>query len=364
MSARFPTLSVLCAFVLKNPVRASAALLTVLAAPCGAAWRVADLAPMTRAGEAVAPVVSPDGRRVGYLVGSRFTVPDAPDVLSGRLWVMDRAAGQASRVGKVNVDALQGEAPAAFSPQDAAYAYVEGLRADPNLWYVDASGGRFRVANGRAMSFSPDGKYLAYVRWQGGDATTSAVELWLFDTRSRESKRLARVDQKEPPTRALTPRWVAEASRIVFAAGGSLYSYARYTGELADIVGLTDVRDFDAHPDGVLWFQRRAGTADTDGIWSADTAGARPLRLFAGSDLPADISELTAAPDPNAILFIAATDAGHSLIIADARDGHWRSIARADSFSRQPGGDLVALEVPDPRNKDKRNIYTGRLSRK
>lgn len=341
---------------------AAVAGLLLAAAPGWAAWKLADLKPVTGAGEAVAPVISPDGRRVAYIVGKRFPMPDGFDVLSGRLWVMDRATGKPSRIGKVAVEALQGEEPAAFSPGNAGYAYVEGRRAEPNLWYVDPHEGRYRVASGRAMSFSPDGRYLAYIRWQPGESGRTGVELWLFDTHSHESKRLARVEVSDAPRRALTPVWVSEASRIIFSAGGSVYAYARYTGELADLLNVSDVWGYDAHSSGVLWYRRRSGHGDTDGIWSADLSGNHAIRMFPADSLPAEISDLRAGPDASTVLFIGATDAGQSLILADAKDGRWRALTRAAAFSCRGNGPLLALEVADRKGPDTRNIYTARVT--
>jgi hypothetical protein len=84
------------------------------------------------------------------------------------------------------------------------------------------------------------------------------------------------------------------------------------------------------------------------------------LRTFRLDEMPPDMSDLTAGPDADTVLFIADTAAGRGLVAADAVSGRWRYLAAADALALQPGGREIALEVPA--GSGRHNIYYGRLA--
>lgn len=329
----------------------------LLATPARASWRVSNPEPLTRSGTAVSPSISPDGRRVAYVVGTRLQVTGGPDAISGRVWMLDRASRLAERIGRLNVDLVAGETSAVFAP-DGAYAYIEGPRSSPILWYVDADGTRFQVDNGRSASFSPDGRYLAYTVWHRD--TKPVVELRLFDTRSRESKSLNRTTVKTLPVWAKPPVWSPNAERIHFLADSHLWSYARYTGRTTAVVRTGDVADFDVVDNDRVVFYRHSAESGDGGIWMARVDGRSLARLIASEELPSRIAQLMAAPDGTGVLFIADTARGRGLVIADLRTHRWRYASAADGAALQAGGSMLVLEVPGPDNK--RNVAAATLS--
>lgn len=338
-----------------------AALALAASAPVLAAWRLDEAATVTRSGEAMAPVMAPDGRRVAYVVGKRTDTPGAPAALRGRLWTLDREAGEAALLGRFPVEAVEGERLVAFAPSGRAYAYVEGRRAEPTLWYVDEKGDRLRLGSGRAASFGPDGTLLAYTVWDAGEQP--AVELWLFEMATRESKRLARVALPDPldlGTPADAPRWMPNAARIAFLAAGDVYAYARFTGRLEPLTRAGDVRSFDVTSDGGLWYHRGGADRNAAGIWSLRADGKVSMRVFRADELPSGISALTRGPDAATALFLADTAAGRGLVAADAKTGRWRQLADADAFSLLPGSRRIALESAG--TDGRRNIVMGRLA--
>jgi len=334
------------------------ALLAALAAPAAAAWRLEALRPLTKSGEAVAPVLSPDGVRLAYIVGTRKprTGDGAgkPDALSGRVWSLRPAENEAERLGRFGVTLPAGERPAAFAP-GGAYAMVEGSPEAPNLWYVSADGARYRVGGGRAMAFDAKGAYLAYTVLEPEDGP--ATELWLYDTERRESKRLSRVVTREMPDAVDAPRWTPDNARILFRAGGDLYAYARFTGRIEPVTRSGDVAGFDLAANGAVWYYRQARDRDAAGLWLQRPDGKTSMRAFRADELPPGISGLSAGPEPDSVLFLADTAMGRGLVAADMRDGRWRWLAAADAFSVRPKGRDVALEVPSADGR--RNIHLG-----
>lgn len=350
--------------MVNSPRRAAqrtAALLGVIAlcaAPARSAWRLEEARSLTRSGEALAPVLSVDGKRLAYLVGSRRATASGEEAVSGRVWAMDIAARSAGLLGRFPISLPSGEPVAAFSPRGSAYATVEGGVPAPNLWYVDDDGSRLRVGGGRAMAFHPDGSFLAY---QVLDLETeAALELWLFDVERRESKRLARVVVSRAPSALMPPRWTPDAARILFLADGDIFAYGRYTGRIEPLTRTGDVTGMDIARDGALWYSRAARDRDAAGLWRQRADGKTSMRAFRADELPAGIAGLTAGPDPDAVLFLADTALGRGLVAADVRDGRWRFLADALSFDLRPGGLEVALESPS--GEGRRNIVLARLA--
>jgi serine/threonine protein kinase len=148
------------------------------------------------------PRISPDGRRVAVAVGD-----------PGDIWVYDVARRVRTRLTFAGAD----DSAPVWSPDGTRVAFQSGRSGSGDLYAKVASGTGadellasskiFKVPNG----WSPDGRYLAYIAFQG--APGSKADLWLLSLPDRKASPLLQTEFDEVAA-AFSPdgRWLAYAS--------------------------------------------------------------------------------------------------------------------------------------------------------
>lgn len=141
----------------------------------GAVFHPSDLHRFRSVGDAR---ISPDGSRIAYTITDRL----GPRRPSGHLWIMDVATGHSARVGGANES---GREPA-WSPDGSGLAYIRGANGKSELVVVHADGSDPEVladlhwtdgplpSTGARISWSPDGKRIAFVSSTPGPETDQA----------------------------------------------------------------------------------------------------------------------------------------------------------------------------------------------
>lgn len=125
-----------------------------------------------------AVAISPDGSNIAYSV----THPDSPGRPAARLWVMDVASGHKTHVGPADSTGTNPH----WSPDGKRIAYEGSAGGQSGLWvaHADGSGANFVASvrgtdgpvpgTGNSISWSPDGKQIAFVSSTPGPETTLA----------------------------------------------------------------------------------------------------------------------------------------------------------------------------------------------
>jgi hypothetical protein len=145
-------------------------------------WRRAQPASFARGGDASGsadhaiddgrhasrPVISPDGKYVAYLRRSQLTGGGATSPAS--VWI--RQVATASNVQIVAAEPQTGIAGLTVTPDGNYVDYVRVDASGPALWRVSFLGGtpkKIVEKTDSAVGWSPDGRHMAFVRWdQGG----------------------------------------------------------------------------------------------------------------------------------------------------------------------------------------------------
>jgi hypothetical protein len=167
----------------------------VLRADGGAADGVANGGAIAQAEH---PVASFDGRWLAYL---------REDHGRARVWL--RALGQAGNADRPVTPPELNVMEMAFLPTgELVFAAASGGR--PGLFATEQGGGirSLGLEGARYPAVSPDGRWLAYARMQGG-----SWNLWLRDWTSGETRRLTDAD-----CNTTEPAWAADSKTLVYAS--------------------------------------------------------------------------------------------------------------------------------------------------
>ncbi len=231
--------------------------------------------------------VSPDGKRVAYVLRVPPDGLDGPGGMRSIIWVVGRDGGQARSFSTLGASSY---APA-WSPDGKRIGLLSRRPGETHtqVLAVPIDGGEAQPltdidANIHAFAWSPDGKRIAYTAdrkpteaeaedreqgrdWQVGDVHGTMVRLWVQDLRSGERT-------------AVTPRdrhiaqmdWSPDGKRLVVQASTR-----------ADV-------------DGVMMYS---------GLFTVSAAGGQlePLTPTAGK-----LGHVTWSPDGSSIAFLGATD--------------------------------------------------------
>ncbi len=131
----------------------------------------------------VAPVVSPDGRRIVFTA-------------LGDLWIQESG----KRAERITDDSFV-EAHARWSPDGKRLVYLSDKQGSMDMWLRELATGQERLliklpSGGSFPTFSPDGKRIAYFTAEGG--TPLNMRLQVFDLETATSKSV--FDRAIPPT--------------------------------------------------------------------------------------------------------------------------------------------------------------------
>jgi len=120
---------------------------------------------------------SPDGSRLAYTIRSN----DGPGPPASQLWLLELSTGKSSRVGD---EKTRGSQPA-WSPDGRSLAFVGSMDGKSGLiiasadgsnpsWMADIQGTNSSALTntGREISWSPDGKSIAFVSAMPGPETS------------------------------------------------------------------------------------------------------------------------------------------------------------------------------------------------
>ena len=321
----------------------------VIPATGGEARRITDTHDM------YVPRWSPDGRSISF---HQTTFP-------GELWVMPAEGGRPQRL----LDRVPGGGQPAWSPDAREIAFIQrGTEGELEIWRMAASGGDAVQVTWGAMvhtwwprlSWSPDGKQLAFESIRGGDR-----DIWTVPLAGGEPDRVTVTSELETRGQSWSPdgdrivyaihgedEW---ALRVVPASGGpaeNLFSWEGYISSpkwSPDGEKIAFVSSLDRHleetgmpsfnvwvltiesgetewlcegfspswsPDGTrLCFVQGFLKEENNDIWTIPASGGEPTRLLQTPDIE---ETLTAwSPDGERILFTTASLGASDIWIAD-----------------------------------------------
>ncbi len=145
------------------------------------------------------PDASPDGKLLAFLREEHGRA---------RIWMraLDGSAGEDRPITPSGLDVLE----MSFLPDDRLIFSATSGRAGPALFLVDLSGHvtPFLGAEARFPAVSPDGRWLAYSRLQGGNWS-----LWIRQMHTGESRRITNADCNN-----MWPAWEADSRTLVYAS--------------------------------------------------------------------------------------------------------------------------------------------------
>jgi dipeptidyl aminopeptidase/acylaminoacyl peptidase len=204
-----------------------------------AAKRLLNIGDLTRFKSVIAPMLSPDGERMVFVVK---TVGSKNEYKSN-LWMVDTAGGKARRFSGGDKDS----APA-WSPDGEQLAFISGrTKGSPQIALIPADGGEARV-----LTCFPEGS-LSGFRWSP-DGTRLAVsfrptaERWTSDAREARKKS----GQSDPPRVLDDPWYRLDGDGYFDAQRFGLYLVDVASGDHRLLHGPAhlDIHGFDFSPDG------------------------------------------------------------------------------------------------------------------
>ena len=311
-------------------------------------WRVdADgggLAPMVDGrGECFDPKFGPDGRSLYYSAisqGERYALWRVP--LTRRL----EPAGPPAVV----VSLGQASVRRFTLSRDGRRMVHAALATSSNLWAVPTRADDPQSApeprpltTGSARNsrpaFSPDGRYLAFVRWQVG----TSQDIWLMQLDGGETRQLTSNSGTDSQ-----PSWLPDGTEVVFASdrlgGQSLWAVDPTSGRERLLGPLSTGADaVRLSPDGARIAYHAPGPEGTLNVWLARLDGGDPRQLTADPELAGFPSW---SPDGRRLALEVRRDEDDHVAVVSAGGGEPLLLTAAGSKSWPnswaPDGDRVA----------------------
>jgi tricorn protease len=196
------------------------------------------------------PTMSPDGRTIIYENEFDLWTLKVPDGRPQKLSV----AGDFDRVDNlVSWDSSAGRADG-FAPAPTGEQVAVDFRGEIFLIPSDSALGEIKQVTrspwrDRFQSFSPDGKYIAYVSDESKEE-----EIWLYDVAAGTRKKLS-----SHPSTKTGVKWSPTSTRLVFTGGNQLFQIDLATGRQTEIghqPGGYTVTDFSADGNWVVYTKR------------------------------------------------------------------------------------------------------------
>ncbi len=238
------------------------------------------------------PQISPDGRRVAFVV---TTLSEGKDQYLSNIWVVETAGGEPRRF---TTGPKRDTAPR-WSPDGSRLAFISEreVRSKAQLYVMPADGGEpaklTDINNGVGHPvWSPDGTRLAFIARVGG---------WQEPEREEERQK------SKPPRIITTLKYKANGEGFVYDRRPHIFVVAAAGGDPQQLTD-GDFADVDPawSPDGthLAFISARHEDRDYDNatdIWIIPAAGGEPRRL---TDTAGPVSLPTFAPDGCAIAYL------------------------------------------------------------
>jgi len=285
---------------------------------------------------AVKPAFSPDGKMVAYVSYE----PQTSAKLD--IYVMAAHGGPSWRL----TDAIGASGDIPVFTADSAEIVFSRLRSGedgthvPDLWRVGSMGGapRLWLKGASGAGFSPDGRRVAYTKWDGG-----RTPLW-------EGPPARPEEHVEIAPSGFVPRYSPDGKWLAFTTsdpnGGLGHLLVRSPGsnetrtltpEPFQLYGITWLADSET----LIFAGRRRGRFV---LWmtSRTSSGPEPLTLGIG-----DFSSPSASPDGSVLLFAHGNDLSNLVLDDRLSGGEGRRLTN-DDYHQQPrlspdGGRAVSL---------------------
>ncbi|WP_269849113.1 TolB family protein [Methanosarcina horonobensis] len=226
-------------------------------------------------------------------LGKKITYTQEPAGMPSQLWIVDRDGSNKTRLGtSENVGIGKDWCPLGLR---VIYSAKDLKQAD-DLWVIDFYGTNQTQLTNTSYnewnpSFSPDGKWIAYVSDEGG-----SPDIWLRDIegnyRARITNNIGRIDS--------IPRWSPDGSEIVFAG------HKPGNDSSIDLINSSDtvlISDLDASLINDLDFDPLNGSdidqtnsSDIDPTGSSDNGSINVLNTATNNDSEIVIIKLLSAP--------------------------------------------------------------------
>lgn len=198
------------------------------------------------------PAISPDGRTIIYENEFDLWTLKVPDGRPQRLTI----AGEVARIDNgVTWDPSGGRADG-FSPAPTGEQVAVDFHGEIFIVPSDSALGEITQVTSspwrdRFQSYSPDGKYIAYVSDESKEE-----EVWLYDVATGARRKLSTHESVKTDI-----RWAPNSAKLVFSGGNHLFQIdiatARQT-ELGNQPGGYDVTDYSADGNWLVYTKRDA----------------------------------------------------------------------------------------------------------
>ena len=157
-------------------------------------------------GDDRSPRWSPDGKRLAFISEQE----GAPEV-----YLMSATGGRATKITSNGAEDILGD----WSPNGEWLVYYsKGTMDERGLWLRNPDGVnlvRLTTGKDRDPVWSPDGKHIAFVRWDGGNADLFVLRK-LADGTWQDGIEVTRLTQHEADD--ISPNWSPDARSIVFVS--------------------------------------------------------------------------------------------------------------------------------------------------
>jgi cytosine/adenosine deaminase-related metal-dependent hydrolase/dipeptidyl aminopeptidase/acylaminoacyl peptidase len=287
---------------------------------------------------------SPDGRRLAVVQGRQLQLLDP---------------AQADQPQTIPVEGLPRPPVShpAWAPSGDRIALVnapQGARAGGSLWEVPVDGGAARPLGppdlqARSPAYAPDGGSLAFFAAD----SAGAFQVWVMDV-GEEPAQLTVQEDVTP----LHVRWLPDGSRLLYHAGGRLWTVPRHGGEVSEIPFTARVQldrqqpnprpvrftppDTRVEARGHLGMAlapggERIGMLALGQLWVFEVGGT-PRAV---TSVPPTAAGLSWAPDERAVVWSAGVGGAEDLFATDLETGQTRQVTAL------PGSETAPAWSPD-----------------